>query len=504
MIDYSVNNKDRKLTRQPQSSLVNLFSAEVVDIILSKDHKDFIKMGGNTSIGFIKYRLMESNRTTNEKSLSYAIPLHPHHKNYPLKGEIVLIYSGLPTKTSTSKDSQSLNYYMSGINIFNDSQINSLQHNSAFPVSTNHSPILPSSGDVITEGRFQNSLRFTADTGGNPMTIIRNGRKLDTNSGEFTQEDINNDDSLIIFSSNQPVSMNVAYNELKSFSINMVKTDSTNISQVDLTKNVSKIDLTQIVKTDLPQNDDTQTQNVVFDEEVVDYALPENEDITSVQLDEVIEDEHASFSTQQNFNEVIKGKELPKLHKPVSFDKAVKYIGKLERDIPNHIKAIIEVLTFCEGTLGLGENNGYDAVVLDCRSIANWTNEYKLGCPYQPVYSRKGLLFQKGGHWGKYQYQKSTWVLDAGTNIAFSKRNQDLICAKTIRRRLGHILYDNLYQTMQNINGVYQVCSKLAPEWASIPYGNSTTSYYNGQKVRIYPTEIQKLYNIAYKIYQTT
>ena len=503
MIDYGLNINDTKGTRKSTSSLVTMFSAEVIDIILSKDHKDFNKMGGNKSIGLIKYRLIESNKTTNENSLSYAIPLQPNSKNYPLKGETVLIYAGLPTKNSNVKNSLSLTYYLSGINIANDSQINNLSENNTFPTSKNHSPILPNAGDVITEGRFQNSLRFSSDISGNPLTIIRNGRKLDTTNGEFTQENINDDDSLIIFSSNQQIPMNVAYNDLKSFSISTSKVDSTKIQQIDLSKNIDKIDLTQINKQDLPINNDAITENIQTYDDVIDYILPENEGVDTVQLDEVIENEHASFSTQQNFKEVVNGRELPKLHKPITFDKAIKYIGTLERDIPNHIKAIIEVISFCEGTLGLGVNNGYDAVVLDCRSITNWSNDYKGGCPYQPVYSRKGLLFQKGGHWGKYQYQKSTWMLDAGSNITFSKRNQDLICAKTIKRRLGSILYDNLYETMQNINGVYQVCLKLAPEWASIPNGNSTTSYYNGQKVRIYPTEIQTLYNIAYKIYQS-
>ena len=503
MIDYGLNSNSSKGTRKQDGSLVSIFSAEVVDIILLKDHKDYIKMGGNKSIGLIKYRIVESNKTSNINSLSFAIPLQPNSKNYPLIGETVLIYTGLPTKTSNVDNSISLNYYLSGINIYNNSQINNLSENNTFPTSKNHSPILPNIGDVITEGRFQNSIRFSSDISGNPLTIIRNGRKLDTIDGEFTQENINDDDSLIIFSSNQKIAMNVAYNDLKSFSISTSKVDSTKIQQIDLSKNIDKIDLTQVVKADLPINDDTIIEDTNIETDVVDYILPESDGVEAIQLEKVIENEHPSYPTQQDFNEVVHSKELIKLHKPISFNNSIKYIGGLELDIPNHIKAIMEVLSFCEGTLGLGKNNGYDAVVLDCRSITNWTNDYKTGCPYQPVYSKNGLLFQKGGHWGKYQYQRSTWVLDAGSNIAFSKRNQDLICAKTIKRRLGHILYDNLYQNMQNIGGVYQVCLKLAPEWASIPNGNSTTSYYNDQKVRIYANDIQKLYNIAYKIYQS-
>lgn len=503
MIEYGLNVVNKNTSRKVKNSLVNMFSAEVVDIILSKDHKDFNKLGGNKSIGLIKYKLIESNRTINTNSLSYAIPLQPNVKNYPIVGETVLIYSGLPTSKTSTKESSSVNYYLSGINIFNDSQINNLEENKSFPKNDNHSPILTKIGDVVTEGRFQNSLKFSADDNGNPLTIIRNGRKSENVGGEFSHEDFNNDDSLIIFSSNQSVDMNVSFADLKSFSVSKTN-DVSKISQIDIQKNVEKIDLTQVSSKDLVQEEETVAEKVQYDDDIVDYDLPKNEgSVDEVQLDEVIVEEHASITTQQNFNEIVSGRELKKLSNPLDLTKAIKYIGGLERDIPIHIKALMEVLAFCEGTLGLNQHNGYDTVVLNCRTILNWTNDYQLGCPYQPVYSKKGKLFQKGGHWGRYQYQKSTWTLDAGSNISFSKRNQDLICAKTIRRRLGSILYDNLYKTMQDINGVHKVCTKLAPEWASIPNGNSIYSYYSNQKVRIYGEDIQKLYNTAYKIYQS-
>ena len=162
MIEYGTHNTHKNSSTKPKNSLVSLFSAEVIDVILSKDHLEYDKLGGNKSIGLIKYRLIESNRTTNVNSLSYAIPLQPNSKNYPLIGEIVLIYAGLPTIKLSAKESSSVNYYLSGINIFNDSQSNNFKENNRFPKNDNHSPILPKTGDVITEGRFQNSLRFSA------------------------------------------------------------------------------------------------------------------------------------------------------------------------------------------------------------------------------------------------------------------------------------------------------------------------------------------------------
>lgn len=503
MIEYGLNVNNNIKPKKSKSSLVTMFSAEVIDIILSKNHADYEVMGGNKSIGLIKYRLIESNKTTNNKSLSYAIPFQPNVKNYPIIGEIVLIYAGLPTSKTVIKESSSVNYYLSGINIFNNSHINNLEENKDFPVNSNHSPVLSKIGDIVTEGRFQNSLKFTSDDKGNPLTVIRNGRKSENINGDFSNEDYNNDDSLIIFSSNQPIDLQVVYNDLKSFNISK-STDINKITQIDIEKNNKKMDLNQVSTEKLTQVEGESSKDIKeYDEELVDYDLPKNEgSVDDVQLDEVIVQEHASITTQEALTETIDGREIKKLSKPLNLKDSLKHIGGLERDIPNHIKAIMEVLAYCEGTLGLNQNNGYDTVVLNCRTIQNWTKDYLIGCPYQAVYSKKGKLFQKGGHWGRYQYQKSTWVLDAGSNIAFSKRNQDLICAKTIKRRLGSILYDNLYNTMQDLNGVYKICSKLAPEWASIPNGNSIYSYYSNQHVRIYGENIQKLYNIAYKIYQ--
>lgn len=503
MIEYGLNKSKQPNTTKLKSPSISMFSAEVMDIILTKDHKDYNTFGGSSSIGLIKYRLIESNKTINVKSLSYAIPLQPNNKNYPVIGELVLIYVGLPTSTSTTKESSTINYYLSGININNNSQINNLSDNKNFPKNDNHSPILSRSGDVVTEGRFQNSLKFTADNNGNPLTIIRNGRKSEKLNGEFSEEDYNKDDSLIIFSSNQSVDINVAVNDLQSFKISNIQNNS-KITQTDIFKNNEKIDLNQIVPQDIVQADEANIEHIEYDEELVDYPLAQNDgSVDEVQLDEVIVEDHISFINQTQIQEFKNGKNLTKLESPVNFTNAYKYIGGVELDIPIQIKAMMDVIAFCEGTLGLGNFNGYNAVVFNGRRIENWTNDYKSGCPYQEVYGKDGKLKQRFGHWGRYQYDRPTWMTDAITNIPFSKRNQDLICAKTIKRRLGNILYDNLYKNMQDLNGVYGICKILAKTWASIPNGNSAYSYYSNNTVRIQGENIQKLYNIAYKIYQT-
>jgi muramidase (phage lysozyme) len=484
------------------SSQINLFTAEVVDIILSNDNKKFDSFGGLNSIGTIIYRKIESNKTKNLDTLNYAIPLLPHQKTYPIVNENVLIFSGIASSKTTNKESLTVSYYLP-INTLNNSNSNNISENKDFPKITNHATVLPNIGDVITEGRFNNSLKFSADEKGNPLTIIRNGRKVETTNGEFLQENINEDESTIVFSSKQIVPIDLAYDKLNSFSASMSKSADKSIKTIDVNKNNSVEDLAQVNKSEFIKEVDLTQTETIEEENIVDFIQGKGNNNNEVKLDD-IEQEHASIITQEKHTEIYNNtKNLTKLSNPISFNNVTKYIGSVELDIPVHIKAIMDVLAFCEGTLGLNRNNGYDTVVLNCRTISNWINDYKLGCPYEVVYGKKGLIFQKGGHWGRYQYAKATWKIDNnGLNIAFSKRNQDLTCAKTIKRRLGYILYDNLHNTMQSIGGVHQVCLKLAPEWASIPNGNSSNSYYNNQNVRILAVDIQKLYNLAYNIYR--
>jgi hypothetical protein len=502
MINTQLNTSYPTFSTEQPSSQINLFTAEVVDIIISKENTNFEKFGGFNSIGTIIYRKIESNKTKNINSLNYAIPLLPHQKTYPIIKENVLIFTGIASSKTTNKESLTVSYYLP-INTLNSSNSNNISDNKDFPKISNHATVLPNNGDVITEGRFNNSLKFSADEKGNPLTIIRNGRKVETTNGEFLQENINEDESTIVFSSKQVVPIDLAYDKLSSFSATISKSADKSIKTIDVNKNNSVEDLSKIKKSEFKKEVDLSQTETIEEENIVDFIQGKGNNNNEVKLDD-IEQEHASINTQEKYTEIYNNtKPLKKLSNPISFNNVTKYIGSVELDIPVHIKALMDVLAFCEGTLGLNSNNGYDTVVLNCRIISNWTNDYKLGCPYEVVYGKKGLIFQKGGHWGRYQYAKATWKLDNnGLNVAFSKRNQDLTCAKTIKRRLGYILYDNLHNTMQSIGGVHQICLKLAPEWASIPNGNSSYSYYNNQNVRILADNIQKLYNLAYNIYR--
>jgi muramidase (phage lysozyme) len=486
--------EDRSRIKKNTNGDVVFFSAIVEDIILSKEHPKYNIFGGNNSIGAIIYKLFNSNQTRNSNSLSYAIPLFSSNKSFPIKGEIVLVVAGLPTKVSQKKDSFTVNYYISDVNVLNNAFANVLNPN--LTKNESQSNILPKNGDVVTEGRFNNSLKFSSDDNGNPITILRNGSQVPNPNGDFRKENFDEDDSIIVFSTKTPYKIDYKFDELKSFNAFNDKS-LREIKEVKITENIldSKLPYTKITDT----SEEIIQKEV--EEEIVDFENNETFD-EGTTLDEIIQDENASIITQNKFVEVIKGRSLSKLSNPPNFNNSLKFIGFVDSSIPNSIRAMMDVIAYCEGTLGLNKHNGYDTVVLNCRTISGWNDNYLLGCPYSPVYSKNGSLFQYGGHWGRYQYQKSTWKLDnSGINVPFSKKNQDITCSKTMLRRLGDILFNNLHRNMQELGGVDKIVRKLAPEWASIPNGNYGGSYYRNQNVRLDGLGIQKLYNIAYEKY---
>ena len=234
---------------------------KVVDVVLDLNFPEIDKMGGWDALGtilfikvseIVKDPEIEFNR--DKKSLissnSLARPLFANSKYYPLKGEIVLIYSTLG-RDIINDDKET--YYIPNINIWNHPHHNALPNpdlyndqtdknktqkdyiNAAgglvrqvqdldseielggyFREQLNVKPLLPFEGDHIIEGRFGNSIRFGATAPGpndwssigqvgDPITIIRNGQssELDSKGWEPTIEDINRDLSSIYLTSTQ-------------------------------------------------------------------------------------------------------------------------------------------------------------------------------------------------------------------------------------------------------------------------------------------------------------
>lgn len=256
--------RDNQSTTQQQLNTLasSMISARVTDIILDDQHPKFSAYGGWNSIGTIFFEAVEGSPIISSKISKIASPLIPYLKNYPLVNELVLLF--LLPNNQVNLGSNTKNYfYLNPIAIWNTPHLNAypnLQSTSqtqpsqqksyqaieqgqtrkssdeeveyaynsplvggTFVERSNIHPLLAFAGDIITEGRWGNSIRFGStaksdsilygnnwsNTGenGNPITIIRNGQPTDASKEGYLPivEDINKDLSSIYLTSNQEI-----------------------------------------------------------------------------------------------------------------------------------------------------------------------------------------------------------------------------------------------------------------------------------------------------------
>ena len=264
-VNKQVNFQDSKgsqLSSQIEEINQKFIYARVVDIILNDNHPRFEELGGWSSIGTIFYLDIEVSNTDINNSL-IAKPLLPNLKNYPLVNEFILLFKLPNNKIFFNESNDTSYFYLNPISIWNNPHINSYpnvelssttqpsekksyqaieegqtrkssneevnySYNSplvggTFIERSNIHPLLAFAGDVITEGRWGNSVRLgsTAKTDsilygnnwsstgedGNPITIIRNGQPTDASEEGYLPivEDINKDLSSIYLTSNQTI-----------------------------------------------------------------------------------------------------------------------------------------------------------------------------------------------------------------------------------------------------------------------------------------------------------
>ena len=256
--------KDNQSTTQQQLNALasNMISARVTDIILDDQHPKFSIYGGWNSVGTIFFEAVEGSPSISSKIVKIASPLIPYLKNYPLVNELVLLFL-LPNNQVNLNSNTKKYFYINPIAIWNTPHLNAypnLQSNTqtqpsqqksyqaieqgqtrktseeqveyaynsplvggTFIERSNIHPLLAFAGDIITEGRWGNSIRFgsTAKTDsilygnnwsntgedGNPITIIRNGQPTDAREEGYLPiiEDINKDLSSIYLTSNQTI-----------------------------------------------------------------------------------------------------------------------------------------------------------------------------------------------------------------------------------------------------------------------------------------------------------
>lgn len=272
----------------------NIFFARVIDINIepsSNGESIFQTSGGWASIGCIKFESLE--RSSNQPGNSFpqgniAIPLDNNIKKIPTLNEIVLIHPGPSPKSLQSGDNDSIQFFYSTTTVWNRSHLNMLPSINSSATETKDninvqtvfegiqntedqeiiepSPgktfvekstirnLYPVEGDVLIEGRFGNSLRFsstakvsgsdtqspwsTEGSNGKPITILRNGQGSEDafNNWFPIYEDIQNDDSSIYLTSGQTIPVALGSTNFASFGV-----DATPI--VNTTKLIQEVPL---------------------------------------------------------------------------------------------------------------------------------------------------------------------------------------------------------------------------------------------------------------------
>jgi hypothetical protein len=249
-LNRSLNaNLNNNYNTQNAINQMNLIKAvRVLSIVLDETHPRFKELGEWNGLGIIEYE--EVNNPLPSQSLPTARPLTGNNKNLPLINEIVYII-GFPDTDIDSISSNTADYYINIVSLWNH------PHHNAYPTApntlpptqqkdyvqteagsirrvtdqsteiflgktfverSNIHPILPFEGDIISEGRWGNSIRIgstvkntpnnwsVTGSNGDPILILRNGQGKQTEEGWVpTVEDINNDDSSIYLTSTQRV-----------------------------------------------------------------------------------------------------------------------------------------------------------------------------------------------------------------------------------------------------------------------------------------------------------
>jgi muramidase (phage lysozyme) len=179
----------------------------------------------------------------------------------------------------------------------------------------------------------------------------------------------------------------------------------------------------------------------------------------------------------------------------------VSQFGKVDSSIPDWARALLDMISYTEGTSQKGKN-GYD-VIVGGGIIPNWNENYTGQHPKISVKLR-GLKDSTAA--GRYQFLYSTWkeIKDITFSSPFNKLNQDKGGFYLIKRRLSNpddgeeafklalsgIKDVNQNPYFLNILGTGKI--NFAGEWASLPDKNGRYQYEGQGNER----GIQDVYNI--------
>jgi len=204
-------------------------------------------------------------------------------------------------------------------------------------------------------------------------------------------------------------------------------------------------------------------------------------------------------------------------------DRFEQFLGTITNvDIPIHSKALMEVISFCEGTMGRGKN-GYDVLQQVPRTnqlafVNDWDENYQKGHPSNgsiwfkmPQTNKMEYVKLLSSASGRYQFTKSTWneYSRINTDSKFTKNNQNTTTNNLIKSQLGADYNTLDYLIRSDERGYYRALSKLSVRWDCFPEGNSQYSWNTNnnvkqhlkQKVRNNQATIKSLYVRAYSFY---
>ena len=265
---YSTINGNKNPIRLDDAfNIEKLQAVRVMSIVLDETHPRFFELGEWNGLGTIEYEPVKTPFSGNARPT--AKPLLGNNKGLPLVNEIVYIiplpntkigiitsnvssyyinvialwnhphHNGYPKDPNTLPESQQVDYIQTQLGNIRrvTDQSTEIFLGNTFVERANIHPLLPFEGDIITEGRWGNSIRLgstvttkpptvykslnnwsTTGSSGDPIIIIRNGQGSqlgDEGWVPFT-ENINDNDSSIYLTSTQrlplQVSKNVTYN----------------------------------------------------------------------------------------------------------------------------------------------------------------------------------------------------------------------------------------------------------------------------------------------------
>lgn len=227
-------------------------TAVVSDIVLDTTSKYFTDAGGWNGVGTIVFKKVKGGTY---RATGFAKPYFPNFCNYPLRNELVYIFS-LPSSDIQENLERETYYYITPLNVWSSQHHNAIPNileNKDIPESeqrdylqtqaganktisdrpapldlgnyfteqSNIKPLKKFEGDIIVESRVGSSLRFgttvrnngqalsnwsTGSFNGQPITILRNGQGLQGQVGFLpTEENINNDNSSIYLTNGQQI-----------------------------------------------------------------------------------------------------------------------------------------------------------------------------------------------------------------------------------------------------------------------------------------------------------